>query len=112
MLDMNYSSPMQLDGMNSFSRFNLFNDGYKVYTTADSSAPVKESESGASEIFLEKYDGSADKEAATHYIEADFGRLYVISDSICYYEAKNNAILTIEDGYYSLYGASFEDIIN
>ncbi len=110
LLNMNTTSDFSTVGMNSFFRFMANDESYKVYTAGDEKKLVKEVSDGASELGFEIYEGEADKADATHIIETSFGTVYVITDKICYLDIKQD-LLGTGDGYFTLYSASFDDIV-
>ena len=110
LLNVNGSTGFSGDGMNGFYRFMANDEGYKVYTAEENRELVKEVAEGASRLGFEFYEGEADKSNATHIIETSFASIYVITDRICYLDIKNDVVGT-GDGYFTLYDASFEQII-
>ena len=110
LLNVNGSASYGGDGMKAFYRFMANDEGYKVYTADENRELVKEVAEGASELGFEVYEGEADRADATHIIETPYATIYVITDSVCYLDIKNDTLGT-GDGYFTLYGASFEEII-
>ncbi len=104
------SSDFDVEGMNSFYRFMVNDESYRIYTATENKKLVKEVKSGASELGFEIYEGEADKSAATHIIETSFGSIYVITDKICYLDIKLEDF-TSGDGYYTIYDTTFTEMI-
>lgn len=100
------------DDMNAFYRFNVSEDSYSVYTCTDSPELVKEAKTGASDLRFVEYKGEELSDIQSEYfLETSFGKIYVLSDSICYVDVYTPGAGVADDGYYKLYGATFSEII-
>lgn len=105
-------SELQITGqMNSFYRFNVTKNNYSIYTCGDTPELVREHEKGASKLYFEPYEGEVDPSLEpTHYIDAQFGKVYFLTDTLCYIEShyRSNGGGRV---YYTLYGQTLTDLI-
>ena len=109
--DVKYSSKFEKEGMNTFYRFNLSEDGYSVYTCGDNPELIKTAENGLKDLgFIYLKDAEAPETEPTHYLDTSFGKVYIYSDNLCYIDAGEEDI-DGNSGYYELYGAKFSDLI-
>lgn len=95
--------------MTQFYRFNAENAGYSIYTYEENPTLVKNTEDGLAKLgFIPLKDAQEPKTEPTHYMEVPFGKVYIYSDTLCYIEREFDEYF---NGYYELYGASFDELM-
>lgn len=96
-----------------FYRFNAYSDeDVEIYTYGENSRLIGESDVDASDLYFIKYDGDvAEGAEPTHFLETDFGRVYIYSDTLCYIDELTDPSDPDVVGFYELYQMTFSEII-
>lgn len=108
------SPDLEYEGeMNKFYRFESHSKAaIKIYTFGEKEELVEEKIIDQSDLFFTEYAGEVSEDAVpTHYLETDFGKLYIYSDTLCYIDEIPADEIPETTGFYELYNGSFSDII-